>query len=212
MLYAHHLTAPTDEGERPEYHMTQINTWGMTGNIETFRRGATAFRNARELARGQRERLIQAANARTSQAQEVASAEKTSEVHDIQYTDAHVHRSETTAWQNFHDDLQQQISNTYVGGREDNGEAPTTPEHQYSSDESLDPGKDPAAPGSEGLSMSFASSFTSSFSTATTRPKRSRRSWSSPTQGNRLSKSRSRATASQQSVVSPVATAELEPS
>ncbi|KAK8141919.1 hypothetical protein G3M48_009680 [Beauveria asiatica] len=30
MLYAHHLTAPTADGERPEYHMTQIDTWGMT--------------------------------------------------------------------------------------------------------------------------------------------------------------------------------------
>ncbi|KAM3429618.1 hypothetical protein MY4824_008140 [Beauveria thailandica] len=75
MLYAHHLTAPTADGERPEYHMTQIDTWGMTGNIETFRRGAAAFRNARELARGQRERLIQTANARMSQAQEVATEE-----------------------------------------------------------------------------------------------------------------------------------------
>ncbi|CRG82659.1 hypothetical protein PISL3812_00003 [Talaromyces islandicus] len=26
---------------RPEYYLTQLNTWGMTGNIETFREGAT---------------------------------------------------------------------------------------------------------------------------------------------------------------------------
>ncbi|KAK8148182.1 hypothetical protein G3M48_000222 [Beauveria asiatica] len=209
MLYAHHLTAPTADGERPEYHMTQIDTWGMTGNIETFRRGAAAFRNARELARGQRERLIQTANARMSQAQEVATEEQISEVQDIQHTNAYVHHSETTAWQDFHDDLQQQIANTYVEDREDDGGAPT-PEHQYSSDESLDLGRNPAAPGCEDPSMSFVSNLTSSSSTTTTRPKRSRRSLSSPNESNRFSKSRSRATARHQSFTPPVASADLE--
>ncbi|KAM3446845.1 hypothetical protein MY3296_009281 [Beauveria thailandica] len=194
MLYAHHLTAPTADGERPEYHMTQIDTWGMTGNIETFRRGTAAFRNARELARGQRERLIQTANARMSQAQEVATEEQISEVQDIQHMNAYVYHSETTAWQDFHDDLQQQIANTYVEDREDDSGAPT-PEHQYSSDESLDLGRNPAAPGCEDPSMSFVSNLTSSSSTTTTRPKRSRRSLSSPNESNRFSKSRSRATA-----------------
>ncbi|KID88660.1 hypothetical protein MAJ_11036, partial [Metarhizium majus ARSEF 297] len=61
-LYAHHVTAPTETGGRPEYHMTQLDTWGMTGNIQTFRRGATAFRNARDLARSHRDQFIHAAN------------------------------------------------------------------------------------------------------------------------------------------------------
>ncbi|ATY65041.1 hypothetical protein A9K55_005004 [Cordyceps militaris] len=73
-LYAHHATGPTAEEEQPEYHMTQIDSWGMTGNVDTFRRGATAFRNARDLARQQRETFIKAANARVSQ--EAAPVEK----------------------------------------------------------------------------------------------------------------------------------------
>ncbi|EFZ01142.2 hypothetical protein MAA_03738 [Metarhizium robertsii ARSEF 23] len=50
-LYAHHVTAPATVNERPQYHMTQIDGWQMTGNINSFRRGVTAFRNARDSAR-----------------------------------------------------------------------------------------------------------------------------------------------------------------
>lgn len=42
-LYAHHVTAPATVNERPQYHMTQIDGWQMTGNINSFRRGATVF-------------------------------------------------------------------------------------------------------------------------------------------------------------------------
>ncbi|KAH8653896.1 hypothetical protein BGZ61DRAFT_312786, partial [Ilyonectria robusta] len=65
-MYAHHVTAPTTDGDRPEYHMTQIDTWGMTGNIDTFQRRATAFRNARDLAQRHRDNFVEAANARAS--------------------------------------------------------------------------------------------------------------------------------------------------
>lgn len=67
-LYAHHVTAPTMAEERPEYHMTQIDGWQMTGSIDTFRRGATAFRNARDSAERHRNSFIQAANARAVKA------------------------------------------------------------------------------------------------------------------------------------------------
>lgn len=67
-LYAHHVTAPTMAEERPEYHMTQIDGWQMTGSIDSFRRGATAFRNARDSAKRHRDSFIQAANARTVKA------------------------------------------------------------------------------------------------------------------------------------------------
>ncbi|EPE05966.1 hypothetical protein F503_02795 [Ophiostoma piceae UAMH 11346] len=60
-LYAHHLTAPTSEG-RPKYHMTQLRTFAMTDTRETFIRGATAFRNARDLSKQHRDSFIQAAN------------------------------------------------------------------------------------------------------------------------------------------------------
>lgn len=44
--------------DRTEYYMTQINTWGMTGNIETFR----GYRNARDWAKEQRDNTITRAN------------------------------------------------------------------------------------------------------------------------------------------------------
>ncbi|KAK5093388.1 hypothetical protein LTS08_008925, partial [Lithohypha guttulata] len=46
----------------PEYYMHQLNTWGMTGNLETFRQGVTAFRNARDWAEQQRNEAIAHAN------------------------------------------------------------------------------------------------------------------------------------------------------
>jgi hypothetical protein len=39
----------------------------MTGNIDTFRRGATAFRNARDLAQRHRDRFVHTANTRARQ-------------------------------------------------------------------------------------------------------------------------------------------------
>lgn len=63
-MYAHHATAPTTPGGRPEYHMTQLRTISMTDTRETFVDGATAFRNARDLAKQHRDTFIQAANAR----------------------------------------------------------------------------------------------------------------------------------------------------
>ena len=44
--------------------MTQINTWGLTGNADTFRQGTTAFRNGRDLAKEWRDKFISAANER----------------------------------------------------------------------------------------------------------------------------------------------------
>ncbi|EPE09490.1 hypothetical protein F503_07266 [Ophiostoma piceae UAMH 11346] len=76
-LYAHHTTAPTSERGRPEYHMTQVDTWGMTGNINSFRRGATAFRNARDMAQRHRDSFIQAANARALHSKTSASQDVT---------------------------------------------------------------------------------------------------------------------------------------
>ncbi|KAI9898845.1 hypothetical protein N3K66_005306 [Trichothecium roseum] len=77
-LYAHHVTAPTMEGERPGYHMTKLFSFCMTLSRQSFAQGATAFRNARDMAKKQRDDLIKAANARASQAAE-AAAEATAE-------------------------------------------------------------------------------------------------------------------------------------
>ncbi|KAK2759835.1 hypothetical protein FQN54_002569 [Arachnomyces sp. PD_36] len=62
-MYTCHPIEPTDFGHEPEYVMTQLGGWSMTGNPETFRQGATWYRNAREWARGKRDEFIMAANA-----------------------------------------------------------------------------------------------------------------------------------------------------
>ncbi len=65
-MYTSHPTQPTSPESRPEYYMTQINTWGMTGNLQTFRQGATAFRNARDWTKEQRDEAIKRANERAT--------------------------------------------------------------------------------------------------------------------------------------------------
>ncbi|OAA44189.1 hypothetical protein NOR_03917 [Metarhizium rileyi] len=132
----------------------------------------------------------------------ITVGEHSNEVHDDGHPYGHGYESEVAAWQYSHDDLQQHIAETYAEAYEDNSEGPTTPQ-QYTADESQDPGQGLAASGADDAAISFVSSFTSYFNADTTRPKRTRQSFSSPTQGNRLSKSRSRATAVQRPVESP---------
>lgn len=63
-LYAHHVTAPTTQEGLPEYHMTQMKAYALTSDRESFVQGATAFRNARDLAQRHRDTFIQNANSR----------------------------------------------------------------------------------------------------------------------------------------------------
>ncbi|CAN8099326.1 unnamed protein product [Discula destructiva] len=63
-LFAHHTTTPKIPNGRPEYHMTQLKAYAVTSDRETFVQGATAFRNARDLAKQHRDTFIQAANSR----------------------------------------------------------------------------------------------------------------------------------------------------
>jgi hypothetical protein len=64
-MYTSHPTQPTSPG-RPEYHMTQLNGYSMTGNAETFREGARAYRNARDWAKEERDKAIQQSNERAN--------------------------------------------------------------------------------------------------------------------------------------------------
>ena len=68
-MYTSHPTQPTSPKGRPEYFMTQLNTWGMTGNLDTFRQGATAYRNARDWTKEQRDKAIRRANERANDSQ-----------------------------------------------------------------------------------------------------------------------------------------------
>lgn len=63
-MYTVHPAQPNGPGSRPEYYMTQLKGWSMTSDPETFRKGATAFRNARDWAREQRDQAIEKANQR----------------------------------------------------------------------------------------------------------------------------------------------------
>ena len=64
-LYGTHPTKPQIAGAPPEYHMTQIDSYAMTGNSRSFREGATAYRNLRDLAQSQRDGFIEQANEST---------------------------------------------------------------------------------------------------------------------------------------------------
>ena len=62
-LYTTHPTRPTDPNGKPEYWTTPIKGFAMT-DIETFREGVSAFRNAQDWAKKQRDAFIEAANKR----------------------------------------------------------------------------------------------------------------------------------------------------
>jgi len=65
-MYTIHPAQPNGPESRPEYYMTQINGWSMTGNAESFRQGVTAFRNARDWTKEQRDEAIKLANERAN--------------------------------------------------------------------------------------------------------------------------------------------------
>ncbi|KAL9120286.1 MAG: hypothetical protein Q9187_003157 [Circinaria calcarea] len=65
-LYTSHPTQPTNPEDRSEYCMTQLKGYSMTSDPETFRQGATAYRNARDWAEDQRDEAITRANKRAN--------------------------------------------------------------------------------------------------------------------------------------------------
>lgn len=67
VLFTHHLTAPTTPGGRPEYHMTQLRSYALTSDRETFIQGVTAIRNLCDLAKHYRDEFINDANSRHSE-------------------------------------------------------------------------------------------------------------------------------------------------
>lgn len=44
-MYATHFTPPTDAEKPPEYQMTYLGAWALTGSREQSQHGAAAFRN-----------------------------------------------------------------------------------------------------------------------------------------------------------------------
>jgi len=66
-MYTSHPAQPSGPGSRPEYFMTQLGAFAMTNNLETFRQGAAAFRNARDWTKEQRDKAIRQANERANE-------------------------------------------------------------------------------------------------------------------------------------------------
>lgn len=66
-MYTSHPAKPSGPGGRPEYYMTQLGAFAMTNNPETFRQGATAFRNARDWTKELRDEIIRQANEKTDE-------------------------------------------------------------------------------------------------------------------------------------------------
>ena len=73
-MYTNHLTQPNSPGGRPEYHMTQLGAYALTGNTNSFRQGAAAYRNARDWTKEQREEAIRQANGRENRVEAEAPA------------------------------------------------------------------------------------------------------------------------------------------
>lgn len=60
-MFTTHIISPAGPGKPPEYQMTRLNTWGLTGNVDTFWQGTTEFQNGRDLAKEWRDQFIAAA-------------------------------------------------------------------------------------------------------------------------------------------------------
>lgn len=65
-LYTSHPVQPRKPGGQPEYYMNQLRGWLLTDNLESFRQGVTAYRNARDWAKEKRDEFIKAANRRAT--------------------------------------------------------------------------------------------------------------------------------------------------
>jgi hypothetical protein len=61
-MYAHSVAQPNGPGTRPEYYMHQLRSFAMTDTADSFRQGATAFKNAMDLTAEYRNAAIARAN------------------------------------------------------------------------------------------------------------------------------------------------------
>lgn len=68
-IYTSHPLQSSISGTRPQYCMNLLRSFAMTDTVDTFRQGATAYRNARDWAKEQRENTIREANQRASDSQ-----------------------------------------------------------------------------------------------------------------------------------------------
>jgi len=58
-----HPAPPAQPGGNLQYHMTQLDSYAMTGNLNSFQHSAAAYRNGQEWSQQQRNSLTAQANA-----------------------------------------------------------------------------------------------------------------------------------------------------
>ncbi|KID95607.1 hypothetical protein MAJ_08466, partial [Metarhizium majus ARSEF 297] len=133
-LFAHHATAPTQDG-RPEYHMTQLKGYALTSDRETFVAGATAFRNARDLAQSHRNSFIKAANTRASQAGVSGRADVEAPDEDPTYDPDSVNHDSYDDWQDADEALQQHVAETSNYAAYNDTMPEGMPQYLYSEDD-----------------------------------------------------------------------------
>lgn len=63
-MYASHPIEPSIAGKKHDIAMTQLKAFALTNDLDTFRQGATAYRNGRDWAKLQRDQVIAQANER----------------------------------------------------------------------------------------------------------------------------------------------------
>lgn len=73
-MYTSHPAQPGGTGTRPEYYLHQLRDFSMTDDSDAFRQGATAYRNARDWAKEQRDNAIDRANKTVRDSQVAALA------------------------------------------------------------------------------------------------------------------------------------------
>ncbi|OCK95792.1 uncharacterized protein K441DRAFT_686592 [Cenococcum geophilum 1.58] len=66
-MYTSHPAQPAEPNGRPSYYMTQLRSFAMTDTAETFRQGASAFRNAGDWTREERDNAIARANEKANE-------------------------------------------------------------------------------------------------------------------------------------------------
>ena len=85
-LFTCHITESTRADGSPEYHMNKLGIYALTKSSTAFQEGVTAFRNARDWAKLQREELIRLANARFAVVE--ANLIKQKQLHNKQVSNA----------------------------------------------------------------------------------------------------------------------------
>ncbi len=128
-IFAHRMTPPDEPGMRPCHHTVSVGKWMHDEEIHAYRRGATAFRNAGDLARKFRKAFIADANRRIQsllpKARERKIAEAFAKTKEILDSNISMESSLARTQSQSDNDLEFQTSINHGDGRE--SEAPVTP-------------------------------------------------------------------------------------